>query len=105
MIPSYEHAGYTTWTMRPKLKKGCIYIPKGKITNSTGTYKLPAIKVDASEVTSISIVRRGGIAYYVLWPNEYDCRMEDGYDHIIEFAWKEGNVWRYVEDADSRAGN
>lgn len=99
MIPFYEHAGTTSWTMRPQIIDGRIFIPQGELTNSTGVYSLPDVTIEPDNIISITIVEKDGTAYYVLW--QEDCVMEQGYNHLLELAWKEGTVWRYVENESS----
>lgn len=99
--PHVDHYGLTQWTMVPSLDDYTIHLPSGTIENSDGVFELPEVSYDIREVDSITIVHKAGVAYYVFWAP--DCVMDEGFTHIIEFIWKEGGVWLYAKNADSRS--
>lgn len=99
MLPHKDHYGMTRWTMIPSMNDHTISISAGTIENSDGFFRLPEVSYDVSLVDSISIVHKEGVAYYVFW--QPGCVMDEGFNHMVEFAWKEGNTWFYAENEDS----
>lgn len=96
-----DHYGLTVWTIKPSLEGNILTLSSGSIQNSEGVYELPEVSYDISDIDSVTIVCRDGVAYYVFW--RPDCVMDEGFHHMLELVWKEGEMWLYAENEDSRS--
>lgn len=99
LTPHLDHYGLTQWNIKPSLEGHLVHLSSGVIENSDGVFELPEVSYDLREIDSITIVHKAGVAYYVFW--QPDCVMDEGFNHIVEFMWKEGDTWFYAKNEDS----
>lgn len=106
MIPVYDNLGNLSWSIYPSLQNLRLRVNEGSITNCDGTYWLPAIDIElSSDVTSVSIERKGDTAYYVIWTDNKEEVLDGEFIQLLCLIWKVGDVWYYAADESSGANH